>query len=712
MQEHILIFHQNNCVRYTILLSFCIFIFAGLSACVHADESLKDKLWDLAKARNITELQELTTKNFKKAVSFNDGLLYYLGLVLEDTSDTENAKLFFKHGYENYTGAYSFLCEKKYLELSSSNEQVDFYEKKLQALEKEKKSIESKKNHKESEVSDLILKLNTEIEETQLHLNKAYCIGGQLHNTDIHFYEQFLNNSDITVEMAEGIFTYLESQNETSLFLEVLMARILSRLKYYSKSAELIFPLIEKLISNNQAQFFTRAIFSDFGRALLNGTKNYQEAELLFLDALSYINTDTTLKSDTFLLHTIYFYLAKFLEKSGISFADTILLYYEKSIEYAPTDWDYDNVLWYKLSFLRSYNTDQFLEQLSASISTWKDDYWYEDLISDLTLQFTQAKNVNQLRFLRNLIDKSSLNEAKAKLSFTIGRLHDSFLDLHDAYTLKQNTWYYNLMSAYFTGEASDFTFVTQYKRSSKDEFSYEFGIEVLNNLVECQLYNQLYTHMQYVIPQISVSDAEKFSTILFENDMIADSMNFIQYALRTYNAEITDSSLRLLYPRPFSSAVTKYASEYNIPEYFLYALMRCESFFKPRVTSHAGAIGLTQLMPATAAEIARYFKLENYDVTDPDTNIKFGSYYLAQMFKVQGKNVKAFQAYNAGGGNVRKWNRAYTNIPFDLFVEMTPFAETRNYAKNILQAACMYANLYYKKNFNEVIDEFFQFTN
>ena len=126
-----MIFHQNNCVRYTILLSFCIFIFAGLSACVHADESLKDKLWDLAKARNITELQELTTKNFKKAVSFNDGLLYYLGLVLEDTSDTENAKLFFKHGYENYTGAYSFLCEKKYLELSSSNEQVDFYEKKF-----------------------------------------------------------------------------------------------------------------------------------------------------------------------------------------------------------------------------------------------------------------------------------------------------------------------------------------------------------------------------------------------------------------------------------------------------------------------------------------------------------------------------------------------------------------------------------------------------
>ena len=79
-------------------------------------------------------------------------------------------------------------------------------------------------------------------------------------------------------------------------------------------------------------------------------------------------------------------------------------------------------------------------------------------------------------------------------------------------------------------------------------------------------------------------------------------------------------------------------------------------------------------------------------------------------MIKNQKVIAKACQAYNAGGGNVRRWTRLYGTLPADIFTEATPFAETRNYAKQILESACMYALLYYNTSSEKVIEEFYGF--
>jgi len=94
--------------------------------------------------------------------------------------------------------------------------------------------------------------------------------------------------------------------------------------------------------------------------------------------------------------------------------------------------------------------------------------------------------------------------------------------------------------------------------------------------------------------------------------------------------------------------------------------LVEAESSFRPTVTSSAGAYGLTQLMPGTAAELG-------VDPSDPIQNLRGGARYLRQQLDRFGDPALALAAYNAGPGNVSR----YGGIP--------PFEETQNYVSRIL---------------------------
>mgnify|MGYP002353328224 CR=1 FL=1 len=114
-----------------------------------------------------------------------------------------------------------------------------------------------------------------------------------------------------------------------------------------------------------------------------------------------------------------------------------------------------------------------------------------------------------------------------------------------------------------------------------------------------------------------------------------------------------------LVYPKAWNEIVAWGASIPRIPEALAYGLIRSESVFDPKAVSYAGAVGLAQLMPATAAETAKGLKMASYSLTNPEDNVRLGMTYFSYMLDRFGrKPMRAMFAYNAGPGRMTTWNR------------------------------------------------------
>ena len=148
---------------------------------------------------------------------------------------------------------------------------------------------------------------------------------------------------------------------------------------------------------------------------------------------------------------------------------------------------------------------------------------------------------------------------------------------------------------------------------------------------------------------------------------------------------------LALRYPLPYESTFPRYAEEASISPTWAYAVARSESLFMRDVRSNAGAIGLMQLMPATGRDVAREIQLPYSGLktlTDPDSNIRLGTTYLAQMAaRYGGSQVLATAAYNAGPQRVDAWLPEQGTIDARIWIENIPFNETRSYVRRVLAA-------------------------
>ncbi len=129
-----------------------------------------------------------------------------------------------------------------------------------------------------------------------------------------------------------------------------------------------------------------------------------------------------------------------------------------------------------------------------------------------------------------------------------------------------------------------------------------------------------------------------------------------------------------------------------------VYAIARQESEFDPKIRSSAGAVGLMQMLPSTAAQTARKFGIgwDGSRLTDPGYNASLGSTHLGELVaNYNGSYIMTFAAYNAGPGRVREWVQKYgdprTQVDAIDWVERIPFTETRNYVMRVMENTQIY---------------------
>lgn len=159
-------------------------------------------------------------------------------------------------------------------------------------------------------------------------------------------------------------------------------------------------------------------------------------------------------------------------------------------------------------------------------------------------------------------------------------------------------------------------------------------------------------------------------------------------------------------YPRAYEDAVRKGASDASIPLSLVWAIMREESGFYADAKSPTGALGLMQLMPSTAKQLARTTSLpfDEEALKRPDVSIGFGTTLLHGLRATYARALPlAIAAYNAGSGAVMRW-LAQNPADFDLWVEQIPFEETRGYVKRVIASQGTYAFLYARNELAEVL--------
>jgi soluble lytic murein transglycosylase len=146
---------------------------------------------------------------------------------------------------------------------------------------------------------------------------------------------------------------------------------------------------------------------------------------------------------------------------------------------------------------------------------------------------------------------------------------------------------------------------------------------------------------------------------------------------------------VRIRYPLRYDAIVRGHARNYRLDPALLAGVIYQESKFRAGARSSSGAIGLMQLLPATAKGIAVHTggsKFRVSDLDNPEINVRYGSWYLRHLLDKYGDERAALAAYNAGQDNVDHWRAQGKGIAF---------AETRHYVKRVEQLKVLYRRGY-----------------
>ena len=154
----------------------------------------------------------------------------------------------------------------------------------------------------------------------------------------------------------------------------------------------------------------------------------------------------------------------------------------------------------------------------------------------------------------------------------------------------------------------------------------------------------------------------------------------------------------KMFFPRYYGEAIDLECKKYGFDPLFIHSIIRQESVYDYKIMSPAGAIGLLQLMPTTAADVAKKMQIKfAFDsLFNPFYNLKLGIYHIIELMdRFNGSHELTLCAYNAGTYVTRDWEQKGKSLSYDEFVEEIGYSETRNYVKKCMRNYLAYQDIW-----------------
>jgi hypothetical protein len=382
----------------------------------------------------------------------------------------------------------------------------------------------------------------------------------------------------------------------------------------------------------------------------------------------------------------------------------------------APTAQQRDRARWFVLDVLIAQNAPDLVGEIETVATSWSDPVYFSDLLEDEIASLVTSKSWKTLMGLWRVLGSTGPQDIRAQLSYIIARAWQegaiprlpgtppvTARELFRDAVRRSPSGYYGILAASMLGELPDRAVPGAAGEDPGGTVSLDplvmgflpFGLTRL-------AYNRLWAARD------ALSDAQ-----LLEAGRRLSAAGDTRSSLYIVGAvarrrRLSAVELALYYPKAYGSLIEPLAAGAGIPVHVLYGQVREESYFDAAAVSSAGALGLSQLMPSTAAAVARGLRMVEPDLRDPTTNLTIGVRHLADLLKNVDSMTKALLSYNAGLTRLRQWEKAANGLPVDLFVESVPIAETRDYIRKILVSSVMYAFLYHDADPREAALSFF----
>lgn len=183
-------------------------------------------------------------------------------------------------------------------------------------------------------------------------------------------------------------------------------------------------------------------------------------------------------------------------------------------------------------------------------------------------------------------------------------------------------------------------------------------------------------------------------------SSVIASVWEWHDQAIFTFSREDSLDDVLKRFPRAFEDIIVRAAAKNDIPPEWAFAIARRESSFMPDAVSPANARGLMQLLPSTASYLEKR-RVSSRQLLDVETNARLGNKYLRYLMdKLDNNAILATASYNAGWRRVKQWLPENEALDSDIWVELIPYRETRNYVK----AVTAYKQIYHAQLNNDVV--------